>query len=511
MTCIEKCKLYWICLLATMVTQLEQMFCIVHLAIVGSLCLPMCIFCGSKLRKHWNDQFIIKRGKYLILAQYLLFTWHSFVEFPFFIGCFLANVPMSIYSFFGVFYVSVVAIRFISASTYLLRIYLLYFNHQYSKIVSQQKWQILIDPNIVNSNWFLINKKNRFGNPSYLVKWMLIPFCACNFAVFCVVIIFFGNHNGDLESDLFAVGFTSSFCIILVMIGTIIWRKYPKILDEWGIRKEMGLTIKVLTMFPILLCPAIVLKRFGIISPKLTLILTFIGLELIICAIFFLLVPYSSIKRSDKDSIQSSEIMMASTLQLQAQQSNRNITWQQIIKTNDGFEQFTCFLAKEFSTENILYCVEYIQLKQVMIDKPLLKNIIEKDLKLKYRLSLPESTPTSIIANKLSEFIHNESIKDCFIEAGKQLFTKYINPKTASMELNIDWRLRQKLIIAFKTLSNDELKDNYNDKQAIEMIMPLLEQTAEDVGLLINDSKVRFKRTSVFAELMLQNSDGNAK
>ena len=155
----------------------------------------------------------------------------------------------------------------------------------------------------------------------------------------------------------------------------------------------------------------------------------------------------------------------------------------------------------EFAVENILFVTEYIQLKQVLVQKRALRDIIN-DLNLSYSIELPASTPTSIIAKKLSESIHNEPIKIEFIRASKQLFVKYIDPLTASLEVNIDSQLRYGLVEAFGILNSNNInKDEYTDGKVIEMVLPLLEQCATTVSTLMNDSLQRFKRTARFRRL----------
>ena len=479
-----------------------QILCITFFIIAGLFTIPMCILCGYKLKENWNQQFIIKRRKWLILSQYLLFAWHSFIEFPYFVGSLLSNIPLTIYSFFGMVYVISVLIRSVTGSMYLLRVYILYYDHQYTKILSQQKWQILIDPNIENSNWFLINKKHRFGNPLYIIKYIMTPILLIFFSIFCIIQFTFSANHDSLQSDLIGILFTGFYCIMLVIAGIYFWTKFPQILDTLLIRKEISFALKILSMFPLALIIGIILQFINIIDPIISLCIMLIVLELAITFVFFILVPYASIKQSN--GYMSTELMMASTLE--SQTSNKDISWQDVIKTNDGFEQFTCFLEREFAVENILYLCEYIQLKQVMIQKEALRNIIENDLELTYSLILPETIPKSIIAKRLSEFIHNESIKQAYIEACAQLFIKYIDPSTASLEVNIDSQLRYKLFTAFQILSEE---NDYSDTKCIGMIMPLLEQCCNQISMLINDSSNRFKRTSVFVELTKINSDKN--
>ena len=57
---------------------------------------------------------------------------------------------------------------------YTVRIYLLYYDHEYERILTSEKWAIFIDPSMVKNNWFLINR-NKYGNDIWIVKWIVIP------------------------------------------------------------------------------------------------------------------------------------------------------------------------------------------------------------------------------------------------------------------------------------------------------------------------------------------------
>ena len=254
------------------------------------LTFPLCIYCGYKLKANWDTQFILKRKRWLIALEYIQFTWHAFVEFPYFIATFFTKTQMTLYSFFGFVFTISLLFRCITASVFVLRIYILYYSHHYAKVLASSKWQILIDPSIEHSNWFLINKKKKWGNPIYVIKWIILPICTIYFCVFCVVMFTVSTHkHNQLEHDLFAVVFTGGFCAGSVMVGVYYWRQYPKILDEWFIRKEIGLEVKIFIFFPLVMTVNTILQILGIIDEKVSLIIMFIAIELIITTIFYIL------------------------------------------------------------------------------------------------------------------------------------------------------------------------------------------------------------------------------
>ena len=116
------------------------------------------------------------------------------------------------------------------------------------------------------------------------------------------------------------------------------------------------------------------------------------------------------------------------------------IGWKNAISTMDGYEQFALFLSGEFSTENILFVTEYVQLKQKMrMSIPRLKEKIDTELNLEYTLNLPSEIPQSVIVkgfdvlNDCSDSNLDKAVYDVL----KKIFDKYIDSSTAVMEVNI--------------------------------------------------------------------------
>merc|ERR1719195_547679 len=96
-------------------------------------------------------------------------------------------------------------------------------------------------------------------------------------------------------------------------------------------------------------------------------------------------------------------------------------SWDQITKSDDGYTEFANFLEKEFSTENILFVTEYVQLKAVMNQHDALRNVfISKELS--YSLELPHSAPHSLISKT---FTIDDA--DAVYSSTRKLFEKYIH------------------------------------------------------------------------------------
>ena len=129
--------------------------------------------------------------------------------------------------------------------------------------------------------------------------------------------------------------------------------------------------------------------------------------------------------------------------------------------------------------------------------QPNLNDIISNQLKLSYTLNLPESAPNSLISSTCSETLNNENIYDVILKSTKELYEKYIDPSKAILEVNISSDKRVALMKVFKSLESTNDKKN-----VVQQILPLLENAVLEVSYLMNDSNQRFRRTSVFLELV---------
>merc|ERR1712172_215584 len=72
--------------------------------------------------------------------------------------------------------------------------------------------------------------------------------------------------------------------------------------------------------------------------------------------------------------------------------SGTSASWETIIETTDGYEQFAKFLERELCVENILFVTEYVQLKNGLLEIEDLKEMIEEK-QLWVNLNLPETAP----------------------------------------------------------------------------------------------------------------------
>ena len=133
------------------------------------------------------------------------------------------------------------------------------------------------------------------------------------------------------------------------------------------------------------------------------------------------------------------------------------------------------------------------------------KNMIEDELKLDYDLSLPSDIPQSMIAKDFYNAIDADTDTDTDVIVLKGLyniFTKYIDSSTATMEVNISSSTKYNLEALFGNNSNyhgQRLKDKGIE---INKVFYGMEIAVKEISYLMNDSAARFRRQSVFAEIM---------
>eukprot|EP01084_Bolivina_argentea_P216006 366895_1 len=472
---------------------------VIFMIIMTLFTLPMCILCGHLLKKHWNSQFVIKRRKHLILALYIFWCWHSFLEFPLYALHGLGLLTNERGSFFDIIDTISFFIRCFSCTIYPLRLYLMYYDNEYTKVLTGKEWQILIDPTIEKTNWFLKHRRHKYGNTFFLLK-SITAILSIYFIIFCTL-QYTTNYN------YWMLLMTSIWSLIAITIAIYYWKQYPKSFDCWNIRAEFKLIVKINLTMPVMLVLIFILVVIGAVHNIVAMFLLFVPMEAIMCGVFYALMPYIVYHAQGYISQSTDMSMMELTVQ-------KSIRLQDLVSTDDGYQQFCSFLQREWSVENMLFVTEYVQLKQILLQKSVFREIIKERLGLEYMVNLPVSTPTSIIVKRFSEFIHNEDITDAFIQATYELYNKYMD-ESAALQVNICYDTRNKLSNVFRRLINkseEPISENDSDDSidsVMKRILPPFEVAVGEISFLMEDSYVRFKATSTFDELGKQITEQN--
>ena len=137
-------------------------FSVVLLVLAYVYVMPFSIYCGYQLFANWNEPFIsVEDGHLFSSYSTVIFTQH-----------FIFSLPHSyIVPIFSISH----AIHAALPLLYLVRVYLLYFDHEYNRVLNTQKWQIFLDPTLQHTNWFIVNRNHKFGDEKYLLMRILLP------------------------------------------------------------------------------------------------------------------------------------------------------------------------------------------------------------------------------------------------------------------------------------------------------------------------------------------------
>eukprot|EP01083_Nonionella_stella_P076721 209226_1 len=82
---------------------------------------------------------------------------YSFFEFP----ALAIRIDTQTFFYFQPFVIMddiFVFTRCLSISVLSMRLYLMYYDHEYTRTLTGDSWRILIDPNIEKTNWFLAHR-----------------------------------------------------------------------------------------------------------------------------------------------------------------------------------------------------------------------------------------------------------------------------------------------------------------------------------------------------------------
>ena len=363
------------------------------------------------------------------------------------------------------------------------KIYLLHYIHEYERILASEKWAIFIDPSIIKNNWYL-NNVQRYGSSKWLSKRIALPIILVWIFIMATSTIILVIY--DLVMLIFPIMFI--WGVLHIIFGVFCWSKYPKFNDTLWIRKEIQYT---LTLGVVLVVLWLIASALSVLVDESYSMLTWI-IPAAVCSVYtWIIIIYPQ---------QANELHHGYTaVRKESSVSEKVVEWREMVKTMDGYEQFASFLEREFSMENILFVTEYVQLKQEIMKVEKNKVMMESELKLNYNLSFPPDIPKSIIAKEFdSESMDAMDVNKSVYNGLKQLYAKYIDSSTAAMEVNISSTTKYNLTNLFR-LSNFDTDDIGIE---IKKILSGMETAVKEISYLMNDSASRFRKQSVFTELM---------
>ena len=372
---------------------------------------------------------------------------------------------------------------------YAMRVYLLYYDHEYQRLLCSQKWKAIINP-MVQQNWYIKHRK-KYGSETYLYKHIVIPAVIGYFIIF--LIYHFVSKNISESSSSSTTTFTLQAIhwgmniiapIICLFVGLFYWRKVPSFQDRLRIRQEFAFTAKyfvsLLVLYGIILILSVTVNE------------DYASFSLLTTELFYLFFVYYLViypikqneEAEDPNNIVTGGVIHGQQVSMSMQ------TWIKCVEWIDKYERFAAFLQSEFSVENLLYITESAQIKQyIMMHKHQefdqgLQGIRDKiDLGMT-DIALSDQLPLSLIVTNL------EKDGDIF-NAFKSLYHKYICPTTAELEINISHRCRNILINYFNSTTSD------HGAHCIRMTLPAFEQSLLEISGLLRSSFSRFQRSQL--------------
>ena len=286
-------------------------------------------------------------------------------------------------------YCMITVVVFWLSSFLLLRVYLLYYDHQHSRFVATNKWKLLMNPRSLSrqKSYWMVNRYRKYGDERWIIKNVLVPITSTFSVLFLALRWALAYHLGILQSyrnhQFYYIDRSALFIwsFVHVVIGAFIWRKYPAFADRWLIRREISILLLLCLGVPSSIVVCIVLQYLFAVS------LTQVNAAvctLVLNAVMCVMVKYP----------QTANIRKARELRDRMQTEERiKLTWQQLVSSKHGFESFMNFLQSEFSTENLLFVTEYTQVKNVLMQNGMTRDKMENALELPSILNLPETLP----------------------------------------------------------------------------------------------------------------------
>lgn len=394
------------------------------------------------------------------------------------------------------------------------RIWLLFYDYKYQSALNSKEWQVLLmdingDENECSNNWFIANKRS-FGNGRYIIKisfiyWIFVV------SIFLAIMFLFSDEIHTKYHPEWSFTFSvSSICIIFC---ACIWCRYPSFNDEFCIKQEIKYIVYGFAIHTLIVGLFIVIFSALRLNYKLWWMATALVLDNNFLTMIYLLVCGVMRLNRKKSEINGDEV------HLQLKLKN-------ILCSVDGYHSFMNHLMKEFSVENLLFVTEYLQFRDVVISKylPMIANVCGSNISdLLLNLSKNEIIsgfnnlniiPTSHIVHQFDNRLSNEnkiSDENVFRIFSGKLCSKYIATNIAPFEVNISFSTRKSLMFLFETAHVDSIctslaknfrSESENNLLFVERVLCMFDVATKEIMNLMNDSLLRFARTSAGVELM---------
>eukprot|EP01084_Bolivina_argentea_P161792 281604_1 len=383
-----------------------------------------------------------------------------------------------------------------------VKAWFIFYQYKWTKHALQLKWQMIINPNILNIdkkdqiNWFILNK-NKYGNLQYIYK--MFGFVHLLFAIVCCICISFLIPSHILILRIIGIAFFICITLFTLVFYTIIIYFTPPFDDIYFIHRENKILAPILLIGIIIYLNLRVIEEYfnRINNNSLSNIFS-ISAQYEMLFVWTILLYISTqliIKQNNKYSISNSN---RSNLQIDsATDSYSSVTVSDKLKKQldlktalsdeNTIDSFMKYLSTEWAMENLLSYIEFTNYQRHLL-KEYSEDILDNNhIKL---IEFAENVPSSLIVESKWAFGFNDKLHNPKIKAYK-IYQKYIKIGS-EFQINISSNQRKKVT---KILNNYHLLLENNDIDINDLIC-IFNDCKQQVGTLLNHSLTRFKDES---------------
>ena len=432
-------------------------------------------WCCMQLRHHSAEQYFIKRRPFLIVlilvcgvgAWTEVFTigWRTLSKIKH-VNSFEAREGLLTFFILLTSEILQGLVGTLFGSTLvLIRIWLLYYDMQVSHILKNKNWQMIIDSNSIENNWYFKskNQKRYYNNGKMLFKigftFDVIYFCLC---------WILNRYRYDWFSQ-FLVLFD---LLVKVTIGGLIWRKFGQFSnrDSFSIQNDLKAFIifGLVTFFPVAYGYYETETHSGPFYFCLYILIVYPVMTIIP---FYIWVPYVIRMQTKKRN----------KINISKDNGKKRIHWSEVVGDSENYQKFINHLESEFSVENLLFITEYIQIKNLLKQRynsiwQQLINDKKHASKIKFNVLLPTSNKdivygginsiSPINKSKLNPLILGSNVFSSDNEAATQNINDMNNSSNSNDNGIPVSKIVQKLMQVFAANDSSRMKEKAHNNNS---------------------------------------------
>eukprot|EP01083_Nonionella_stella_P144257 450068_1 len=219
-------------------SQFEQAQSYAVYAVWLLISIPATCYISYQLKDNWNEEWLNRRRRVLILTICILLFYSILIECPWYT---LARLDIFQDNIVLIIQIEIVhmLVRYWMFAFIVLRIYLLYYDHEYNRTVCKNKWKILMNPHQLprQHTWFLANRHKKYGDTRWIISHVLVPLALAYSIIYAAVRISVSVYL-DIVDDyynsfyyIWDLACTVVWGIACTCVSIYFWRKYPTFAD----------------------------------------------------------------------------------------------------------------------------------------------------------------------------------------------------------------------------------------------------------------------------------------